>query len=263
MLIIGEKINSTRKRIKEAIARRDAEFLKGLAVEQTEAGADYLDLNTGAFPAEEIELMEWLVEVVQQAVDTPLAIDSSNPAVLEAGLELNKNGTPFINSVTLEETKFSTVLPLIKKYDAKILALAIGQEGIATTIEGRFSHAKQLIDALCVEGIALDRIYLDPLIQPVSVQNDFGVIALDVIQKVKDLFPDVNTICGLSNVSFGLPDRKHLNKCFLAMAMAKGLNSAIVDPLDNELMGVITAAQALLGKDRFCKNYIKRFRSSS
>lgn len=263
MLIIGEKINSTRKKIKEAIAQRDAEFLKGLAVEQTTAGADYLDLNTGAFPSEEIELMEWLVDVVQQAVDTPLAIDSSNPAVLEAGLELNKNGTPFINSITLEEPKFSTVLPLIKKYDANILALAIGSEGIAKTTDGRFGHAKQLIEALCSQGIAQEKIYLDPLIQPVSVQNDFGLIALEVIQKVKEQFPGVNTICGLSNVSFGLPDRKHLNKCFLVMAMAMGLNSAIVDPLDNELMCFITTAQALLGKDRFCKNYIKKFRSNS
>ncbi len=263
MLVIGEKINSTRKNIKEAIAQKDKSYLRDIAVKQAQAGADYLDLNTGAFPAEEIELMKWLVEVVQQAVDTPLAIDSSNPAVLEAGLELNKNGTPFINSITLEQPKFSTVLPLIKKYDAKILALAIGAEGIAKTTDGRFDHAKQLIEALCSQGIAPEKIYLDPLIQPVSVQNDFGLIALEVIQKVKEQFPDVNTICGLSNISFGLPDRKHLNKCFLVMAMVMGLDSAIVDPLDNELMGVITAAQALLGKDRFCKNYIKKFRSNS
>ncbi len=263
MLIIGEKINSTRKRIKEALAQRDAEFLEGLAVAQAEAGADYLDLNTGAFPAEEIELMEWLVETVQQATSMPLAIDSSNPAVLEAGLELNKNGTPFINSITLEEPKYSTVLPLVKKYDAKILALAIGKEGIATTIEGRFAHAKELIEALCAEGIEPARIYLDPLIQPVSVQNDFGVIALEVIRRVMQEFPDVNTICGLSNVSYGLPNRKYVNGCFLAMAMASGLNSAILDPLDVEIMEVLTASEALLGNDRFCKNYIKKFRNRS
>ncbi len=263
MLIIGEKINSTRKKIKEAIAQKDESYLIDLAVKQARAGADYLDLNTGAFPAREIELMKWLVGVVQQAVELPLAIDSANPDVLQAGLELNKNGTPFINSITLEQPKFDTLVPLIKKYDANILALSIGPDGIAKTTDGRFDHAKQLIEALCRQGISSEKIYLDPLIQPVSVQNDFGLIALEVIQKVNSQFPDVNTICGLSNVSFGLPGRKHLNKCFLAMAMAAGLNSAILDPLDNELMEVITAAQALLGRDRFCKKYIKKFRSNS
>ena len=263
MLIIGEKINSTRKDIKEAIARKDESCLRDLAVKQAQAGAGYLDLNTGAFPEREIELMKWLVDVIQHAVELPLAIDSANPDVLQAGLELNKNGTPFINSITLEQPKFDDVVPLIKKYDANILALSIGPEGISKTTDGRFDHAKQLIEALCREGISPNKIYLDPLIQPVSVQNDFGLIALEVIQKVKEQFPGVNTICGLSNISFGLPDRKHLNKCFLLMAMAAGLNSAILDPLDNELMGVITAAQALMGKDRFCKNYIKKFRSNS
>jgi cobalamin-dependent methionine synthase I len=263
MLIIGEKINSTRKRIKEAITQKDESYLTELAVKQAQAGADYLDLNTGAFPAEEIELMKWLTNVVQQAVDLPLAFDSANPDVLQAGLELHKNGTPLINSITLEQPKFDTLVPLIKKYDANILALSIGEEGMAKTSDGRFDHAKQLIEALCSHGIAPEKIFLDPLIQPVSVQNDFGLIALEVIQKVNAQFPDVNTVCGLSNVSFGLPDRKHLNKFFLAMAMSAGLNSAILDPLDDEIMDVITVSQALLGKDRFCKKYIKKFRSNS
>ena len=260
MLIIGEKINSTRKRIKEAIAARDAEYLQNLAVSQVDAGADYLDVNTGAFPSEEVELMEWLVGVVQDVVDVPLAIDSANPAALKAGLKLHRKPSPLINSISLEQAKFDAVLPLVKDYDAKVLALSIDDGGMTKTAEERFGVAGRLIEALCGEGIEPDRIYLDPLIQPVSVQNDFGVVALDVIKRVKQEHPQVNTICGLSNVSFGLPKRGRINAAFLVMAMAAGLDSAILDPLDDELMGSITISDALLGRDRFCKKYIKAFR---
>jgi 5-methyltetrahydrofolate--homocysteine methyltransferase len=260
MLIIGEKINSTRKRIKEAISARDTEYLQNLAISQADAGADYLDVNTGAFPSEEVQLMEWLVEVVQAVVDVPLAIDSANPAALEAGLKLHKNGTPLINSITIEETKFNTVLPLVKAYEAKVLSLAIGDEGITKTADERFDVAGRLIEALCGGGIEPNRIYLDPLIQPVSVQNDFGLIALDVIRRVKQEFPQVKTTCGLSNISFGLPKRVQFNKTFLIMAMAAGLDSAILDPLDDEIINAITISNAMLGRDRFCKKYIKAFR---
>jgi len=121
--------------------------------------------------------------------------------------------------------------------------------------------AKRLVDALRTEGVEQSHIYLDPLIQPISVQNDFGLVALSVIRRVKQEFPEINTTCGLSNISFGLPQRGKLNRAFLIMAMAAGLDSAILDPLDDELMDVIKTSEALLGKDRFCKNYIRAFRA--
>ncbi|MHC4437494.1 MAG: methyltetrahydrofolate cobalamin methyltransferase [Planctomycetota bacterium] len=260
MLVIGEKINSTRKKVKQAIAARDKAFLEKLAIDQVNAGAEYLDVNTGAFPSEEVELMEWLVKVIQEVVQVPLAIDSANPEALNAGLRLHKNGTPIINSITMEKARFGKVLPLIFEYNASVLALAMGDEGIAATAEERFEVARRLIDALCTEGVEQNRIYLDPLVQPISVQNDSGSIALSVIRRVKQEFPKINTICGLSNVSFGLPRRAKLNRAFLVMAIAAGLDSAIIDPLDHELMDVIKTSEALLGKDRFCKNYIKAFR---
>ncbi|MHC4556799.1 MAG: methyltetrahydrofolate cobalamin methyltransferase [Planctomycetota bacterium] len=260
MLVIGEKINSTRKKVKKAIATKDKAFLQKLAIDQTNAGADYLDVNTGAFPSQEVELMKWLIHVVQEVVETPLAIDSSSPDVLETGLKLHRNGTPMINSITLEKARFEKVLPLIFEHNANVLALSIGDEGIAGTIEERFETAKRLVDALCAEGVEQNCIYLDPLIQPISVQNDFGLIALGVIRRIKQEFPQINTICGLSNISFGLPQRAKLNRVFLIMAMAAGLDSAILDPLDHKLMNVIRTSEALLGKDRYCKNYIKVFR---
>jgi 5-methyltetrahydrofolate--homocysteine methyltransferase len=262
MIIIGERINATRKRVREAIAKKDKAFLQKLAVDQVEAGADYIDVNAGTFPEEEAELMEWLVQVVQEVVEVPLSLDSANPAALEAGLKLHRNGRPIINSITAEEAKFRKVVPLILQYQTPVLTLSLDDSGITKTAEERFVVARKLIEALCAEGIAQDQIYLDPLIQPISVQNDFGVIAIEVIRRVKQEFPAVNTTCGLSNISFGLPQRAKLNRCFLIMAMAAGLDSAILDPLDREMMDAIRASEALLGKDHFCKNYIKAFRES-
>ena len=260
MIIIGEKINSTRKPIREAIANKDTGFLQELAQAEVQAGADYIDVNTGAFPEEEAELMEWLVQVVQEAVEVPLCLDSANPAALEAGLKANEKGKPIINSITGEDARFKKIMPLILQYQAPVLALSLDDSGITKTVDDRFAVARKLIDALCAEGIVQDQIFLDPLIQPVSVQNDFGLIAIEVIRRVKQEFPQVNTTCGLSNVSFGLPGRTKLNRYFLTMAMAAGLDSAILDPLDEELMEAIKASEALLGKDHFCMNYIKAFR---
>lgn len=262
MIIIGETINSTRKPIQEAIARKDASFLQRLAQAQAEAGADYIDVNAGAFVEREAELMEWLVQVVQQVSEVPLCLDSANPAALESGLKANNKGKPIVNSITTEEAQFRKVLPLILRYQVPVVALALDDQGIAKTGQDRFAVAKRLIGALCAEGVAPERIFLDPLIQPISVQNDFGLIAIEVIRRVKQEFPHVNTTCGLSNISFGLPERAKLNRIFLTMAMAAGLDSAILDPLDHELMDAIKASNALLGRDQFCMSYIKAFRQS-
>ena len=260
MIVIGEKLNSTRKSIKDAIANRDVALLQKLAIDQARAGADYIDVNTGAFPEQEVELMEWLVKIVQEVVDTPLSLDSANVAALETGLKTNTKDTPMINSITSEEVKFKKVLPLLLEYQTPVLALAMDETGITKTADERFAVAKKLIENLCTAGVAQEQIFLDPLIQPVSVQNDFGRIAIEVIRRVKEHFPEVHTTCGLSYVSFGLPQRARMNRCFLIMAMAAGLDSAILDPLDKELMDAVTTAEALLGKDRFCKSYIKAFR---
>ena len=261
MIVIAEKINSTRKSVREAIAQRDVGFLQGLARTQAEAGADYLDVNTGAFPEEEVRLMEWLVQVIHQAVDLPLALDSANPSAIEKGLNTGLHQSrPIINSITAEKTKFKRLVPLVLQHDTMVLALCLDDKGISQSTEERFAVAQALIKALSAEGVPQERILLDPLIQPVSVQNDFGLIALEVIRRVKQEFPEVKTCCGLSNISFGLPQRAQLNRHFLTMAMGAGLDSVILDPLDQDIMGTIKTSEALLGRDRFCKNYIKACR---
>ncbi|UCD83872.1 MAG: dihydropteroate synthase [Deltaproteobacteria bacterium] len=265
MLIIGEKINASRKPVAEALGRRDTAFITGLAKQQVEAGADYIDLNvaTGSGSAEEeVLIMEWAVETLQASLETPLTLDSSNPKVIAAGLRKHKNGVPMINSVSAEPEKMESLLPLAKEFDALIVALAMGKEGIPADDEGRLQACRQVHTRAQALGIQPGKLYYDPLVLSIATDTRQGELSLKTISRIKAELPGAMTTMGLSNVSFGLPERSLLNRVFLAMAITFGLDSAIIDPTDRELMQILTAAQALIGKDPYCKNYIKAYRKS-
>ncbi len=265
MLIIGEKINATRKPVAEALKQRDAPFLIGLAKQQVEAGADYIDLNvaTGSGSAEdEVLAMEWAVETLQASLDIPLSLDSSNPKVIEAGLRKHKDGVPMINSVSAEPEKMESLLPLAKEFDALIVALAMGKEGIPADDEGRVSACRQIHSRAQALGIPAEKLYYDPLVLSIATDTRQGELSLKTISRIKAELTGAMTTMGLSNVSFGLPDRSLLNRVFFAMAITAGLDSAIVDPTDRELMQTLAAAEALIGRDPYCKNYIKAYRKS-
>lgn len=257
MFIIGERINSTRKSIKAFIEAADAEAIKNEANRQANAGANMIDVNAGAFVGKELKYFTWLMDIVQKAVDLPLSLDSPDSAVIEEGLKKHKNGKPMINSITGEEKKLNSFIPLIKEYDCSVIALCLDDNGIAETAQKKLEVASRLIERLTSEGIKPEDIYIDPIIQPISTGRHFGPALLDAIQLIKEKYPQVHTICGLSNVSYGLPYRKHINRVFLAMAMTKGLDSVILDPCDEKIMATLYAANALLGKDEFCKEYLK------
>lgn len=265
MLIIGEKINATRKPVAEALGQRDAAFLTGLAKEQVEAGADYIDLNvaTGSGSAEdEVLTMEWAVETLQGSLDIPLSLDSSNPKVIEAGLRKHKNGVPMINSVSAEPEKMESLLPLAKEFDALIVALAMDKDGIPADDEGRVSACRQIHAQAQKLGIPAEKLYYDPLVLSIATDTKQGELCLKTISRIKAELPGAMTTMGLSNVSFGLPARSLLNRVFLAMAITAGLDSAIADPTDRGLMQTLAAAEALIGRDPYCKNYIKAYRKS-
>ncbi|HEY82309.1 MAG TPA: dihydropteroate synthase [Dehalococcoidia bacterium] len=259
MLIVAERINSSRKKISEAIQAKDADFIRGEAKAQAEAGADYIDVNAGSFVGQEAEYLCWLVEIVQEATELPLCLDSPDPAALAAALELVK-GPCMLNSITLEKQRLAGMLPLVKKYRTKIIALCQSDEGMANTVEEKVSVAKELIETLTKEGVALDDIYIDPLIYPIATDTKSAVAALGAIREIMQLFPGVHTIAGLTNVSFGLPVRKLINRTFLVAAMAHGLDSAIIDPTDRELMASLVAAEVVLDRDKFCAGYITAYR---
>lgn len=260
MIIIGEKINSTLKAVRPAIESYDAAAIKELAVKQYEAGAAYIDVNAGMFIGEEPERIVWLVNTIQEEIDAPFSIDSPNPAAVKAALQANKNPKPIINSITDEKARFDAIMPLVTEYGTRIIALCMDDTGMPETTDKRVSIAERLIEKLTKEGVALDDIFIDPLVRPVGTGSHYGKVAIETIRKVKAEFPDVHIACGLSNISFGIPARKLMNQTYLVAALAAGMDGAILDPLDNKLMSFVYAGEALLGIDDYCMNYISKFR---
>jgi len=260
MIIVGEKINTSRKSIEEAVSNRDATFITNVAKEQAEAGAHYIDVNAGTFLAEEVDYLCWLVETVQSEVDLPLSLDSPNPKALSEAIKLCKH-EPMINSISLEEDRLQSILPIITSRPCHVVALCMAQASMPTTVEERVEVSSELIKRLTDAGIPLERIYVDPLIQPVGVNTNMGLAALGAISKIMNNFPGVNTICGLSNVSFGLPERRIINRNFLALCMSYGLSAVILDPTDKQLMTTLITAEMLLGRDEYCQNYIEAYQN--
>lgn len=260
MLIVGELINTSRKAIKPAVENRDAAYIQEIAMKQVEAGAHYVDVNCGTMVHNEPETMAWLIETIQEKVTAPLCLDTPNVKALEAGLPLVKNGQPMINSITAEKERFESVLPLVLKYKAKIVALCMDDSGMPETKEDRMRIAKKLVGDLTAAGVPEEDIYLDPLVKPISTSDRAGLDVLETVEEIKNMFPKVHGICGLSNISFGLPNRKVLNRVFLIQCMTKGMDSFILDPLDKTMMGFLYASQALLGQDQFCMQYLNAHR---
>lgn len=262
MIIVGEKINTSLTGVTEAIKARDIEFIKERAITQGDQGADYIDVNCGTLIHDEEEFLPWLVEVVQSVVNKPCCIDSPNPLALKKAVSLHQgNCKPMINSITAEKERYNPILEIVKEFDTKIIALTIDDEhGMPEDSATRIKVGANLIESLLKEGIKIDDIYIDPLIQPVSTSSDMGIVALDTIAGIKALFPAVHFMCGLSNVSFGLPKRGLLNRNFLTLAIMAGLDGAILDPGNRQMMGNIYATEVLLDRDKFTKRYLKAFR---
>jgi len=260
MLIVGELINTSRKAIKLAVGNRDAAFIKEIAQQQVDAGADYVDVNCGTMVHDEEEVMAWLVETVQQQVTAPLCIDTPNSKALEMGLSLIRNGQPMINSITAEKERFAAILPMVLKYKAKIVGLCMDDSGMPETAADRLKIADKLIYDMVAAGVPEDDIYLDPLVKPVSTGDSSGLEVLETIYAIKQKYPKVHGICGLSNISFGLPNRKVLNQAFMIQTMTMGMDGYILDPLDKTMMGFVYTSQVLLGKDEFCMQYLTAHR---
>jgi len=263
VIIIGEKINSTLKSVQPAIENYEAGKIKELAIKQKEAGASYIDINAGMFYADEPERLEWLAKTVEEAVDIPVVIDSTNPIAIEKALKVSKNTKPIINSITNETERYNSIVPLIQKYDTQIVALCMDDTGMPETTDERVKIGEQLIEKLTKAGVKQEHIHIDPMIRPIGTGSHYGVVALETIMKVKQEFPDVHITCGLSNISFGIPARKLMNQVFLVTAIYAGMDGAILDPLDKKLMSVLLAAEAVMGKDDFCMNYITKFREGN
>ncbi len=260
MKVIGEKINGTRKKVKEAVLGRDAAFIQKLASDQAGAGATWIDVNAGTPVEREPDDLIWLVETVQAAVDKPLCLDSANPAALATALPYVKQA-PLINSISGEQGRITGVLPLAAKAQGGVIALAMDDKGIPTTYDARLAIVHRLVGLTREAGIPDEQVYVDPLVMTIGASGDAARIALATVRAVKAEYPNIHFTSGLSNVSFGMPARSLINRAFLTLMLEAGLDSAILDPLDRDLRKAILAAEAVLGFDRHCLGYTRAFRA--
>ncbi len=264
--IIGERINPTgRKKLAAELEEGNFETVKADAIAQTAAGAHILDVNCGisAVDPNETEppLLRKAVEVVQEVSDLPLCIDSSVTGALAAGLEVAK-GRPLVNSVTGEEEKLEAILPLVKKYDVPVVAICNDETGISEDPDVRFAVAKKIVERAADHGIPAHDIVVDPLVMPIGAMNSAGVQVFRLVRRLKEEL-GVNTTCGASNVGFGMPNRRVLTAHFIAMAASHGLTSAIMNPLHEEDMAAVFAANLLNGKDPDSRAWTQRYKPAA
>jgi 5-methyltetrahydrofolate--homocysteine methyltransferase len=260
--VIGERINPTgRKRLAAEMAAGDFHSVEADAIAQVAAGAHMLDVNAGIPLADEPAILAQAIKLVQSLVDVPLSIDSSIVAALESGLSVYQ-GKPLVNSVTGEEERLEAVLPLIKKYGAAVVAISNDETGISEDPDVRFEVAKRIVHRAADHGIPAADVVVDPLVMPVGALGQAGVSVFRLIRRLREEL-GVNTTCGASNISFGLPNRHALNATYLSMASGAGMTSAIMNPLHPEEMAGILAADVLNGVDPNCARWLRRYREAA
>jgi 5-methyltetrahydrofolate--homocysteine methyltransferase len=255
MIIIGERINSTRKTVAPAVEAKDVAFIQKEAKDQAAAGAHYIDVNVATMMDQECERMEWAIKAVQEATQLPICIDTPSPEAMKVGL-MTAKGKAIMSSITGEKKRLETYIPLLKEHDCAVLALCMDDTGMPETAEQRFAVGAKLIGEITKTGKKEEDVFVDPLVRPVSTGSHYGTVVLETISRLKAEFPGVHVVCGLTNVSFGLPLRKNLNQAFLVLCMGAGLDAVILDPTDAKLMSLLLAADALLGNDEFGLKYI-------
>ena len=258
-VIIGERINPTGRKIMAAeMIAGDFSRVQSDALAQIAAGAHMLDINAGIPLADEPALLAHCIQLVQSLTDVPLTIDSSIVAALEAGLKVYK-GKALVNSVTGEDDRLETVLPLVKKYGAAVVAISNDETGISEDPDVRFEVAKKIVQRAADYGIPACDVVVDPLVMPVGAINTAGVQVMRLVHRLRTELK-VNTTCGASNVSFGLPERNGINAAFLTMAMGSGMTSAITNPMHEEVVRAIMGADVMMGHDPDCARWIRKFR---
>ncbi len=258
--IIGERINPTgRKRLADEMKNGIFDTVQADTIAQIQAGANMLDVNAGIPLADEPQILAKTIRLIQEITNVPLCIDSSIVAALEAGLEAYK-GRALLNSVTGEEERLESVLPLVKKFDCAVIGISNDETGISEDPDVRFEVARKIVRHAQDYGIKPNDVVIDPLVMPVGALGKAGYSAMRLIRRLREELK-VNTSCGASNISFGLPNRHSLNSTFLSMAIAHGMTSAILNPLHNEEMQAIRGADVMMGHDKDCTRWIAKYRT--
>jgi 5-methyltetrahydrofolate--homocysteine methyltransferase len=259
MILIAENLNSSVPNVQEALEKGDDQWIVEMATALDESPADYLDLNAGQLHDRESEILSRLIDLVRSVSQKPLVLDSPDPAVLKAVCSKAGPGV-LLNSITLEPKRFAALRDLAVTTGAGLIALLMPADHLPKGVDERLTAADTLIQELGKSGIEPQRIFLDPMIRPIATGTDAGIEALKSIQALKKAFPEAHVVIGLSNISYGLPARRYINRAFFIQSMAMGLDSAIVNTLDPELVALYRAGRALLGQDEFCMDYVTHYR---
>ncbi|MCR4431043.1 MAG: methyltetrahydrofolate cobalamin methyltransferase [Tepidanaerobacteraceae bacterium] len=259
MIIIGEKINGTIPSVKKAIEEKNEGFIRDLAIRQAQAGADYIDVCAGTAPEVELETLKWLMDIVQDAVDTPLCIDSPNPRTIEQVLQYAKK-PGIINSVSEEKNKCEIIYPLIKGTAWQVIGLTCDNRGIPSDVQTRLDISRILVEKAQKYDITPERIHIDPLVIALATDTQSMHKFVESMTGIKKMFPGIKITSGLSNISFGMPLRKIINQNFLIIAVFNGMDSAIMDPCNRDMMTMLMAAEAIAGKDKFCRKFSNAYR---
>ena len=258
MIIIGEKINGSIPSAGKAIAERNEEWIRHLARIQEDANADYLDC-CASVNVNELETMKWMLDIMQDETSTKICVDSPDPKVCVDALPFCKK-PGLVNSVSLEGDKIDVIFPAIADTKWNVVALLSGEQGIPSSVEERMVNFDKLMEQAAKYGIAANRIFVDPLVEGLATNQESLLTFAAVCREIKAKFPQIHITSGLSNISFNMPSRKHINIPFMILSMFNGMDSAIVDPLNRDMMGCIYGASALMGNDEFCMEYIDAYR---
>jgi len=260
MFVIGELINGMYQNIGKAIKEKDKAVIQKCALQQLKSGADALDVNCGTASRDHISDIQWLVETIQEVTDKPLALDSSKPKVIESGLKVMKNKA-IINSVTADQEKLDILVPLAKKYNAKLIGITISAKGIPQNKDQRMELAATIVAYCSEQEFPIEELYLDPIVLPINVAQQQMKDILESIREFKIISePSPKTIVGLSNVSQGTCARSLINRIFLTMGVSYGLDAAILDPNDKDLMDAAITAELILNKQIYCDSYLDAYR---
>lgn len=259
MIIIAENFNSSIPHVHQAMQDGNFEMLRERANQIALAGADFLDINAGTFLEKEAQMLQFLANAAQDS-GLPYVIDSPDPDIISFMLNKLQRKNQLINSITLEPERFNKLAPLSRDFDASLIALLMDGGNMPEGVQPRLVIAEEIVSKLREFGITDQKIMLDPMIKPLATDSNAGQEALETIYLLRNKFPLIHITCGLSNISYGLPARKYLNRAFLLQAMAMGLDSAIMNPLDQELLSLCHAGISLAGNDEYCMEYLEYFR---
>ena len=259
MIIIGEKLNGSIPSVAKAIAERDADLIRERAKKQAEAGATFLDVCASVEEDVEVETLKWMIDLVQEVTDTPICVDSPSAKSCVAAIPFCKR-PGLVNSVSLEGNKIDTIFPVIADTDWECVALLCDNDGIPDSVERRMKVFHGIMEKAKEYNSAPSRLHIDPLVVTLSTDQTALTVFAECCRQIKAEYPDIHITSGLSNISFGLPTRKNINQAFMVLAMNAGMDSAIVDPTNKNMIGMIYATNALLERDEYCLDYIDKFK---